>query len=207
MIFRPRLIHAIAQGKKTMTRRPLKSNDEVCRYRVGHDYAIQPGRGKPAVARITITDVRRERLGELTFNDARAEGFRTRAEFFEYWEQLYGRVDVDELVWVITFEVAENIRLLHKDSTRGYTANPEQAVEGEPEAVDAETMERYARQGHARWTEDHREEVERREARARAAKLQETQVRAAKRGVDVGAEVAMIDTALERMRRKVGQAA
>ena len=44
-------------------------------YRVGVDYAVQPGRGKPAVARIRITDIRREDVRTISAPDIRAEGF------------------------------------------------------------------------------------------------------------------------------------
>jgi hypothetical protein len=90
MIFKPNLIQAIQQGKKTMTRRPLKFGEKSCRYKPDHVYSIQPGRGRKAVCQITVTDVRAEPLGNLTLDDARREGFRTIAEFYEYWHRLYG---------------------------------------------------------------------------------------------------------------------
>src|SRR5690606_26680202 len=42
---------------------------------VGRTYAVQPGRGKPAVARIRITDIRQERLQDISWNDLEAEGY------------------------------------------------------------------------------------------------------------------------------------
>lgn len=88
MIFKPELVALVLKGKKTATRRIANGRD-ACRYRVGRDYAVQPGRGKPQVARITITDVERQALRQLTFDDAIAEGFRTRAEFARYWMRLH----------------------------------------------------------------------------------------------------------------------
>lgn len=38
------------------------------------EYAVQPGRGKPAVARIRITDIRREHLQDISNDDAYEEG-------------------------------------------------------------------------------------------------------------------------------------
>lgn len=43
-------------------------------YIIGHTYAVQPGRGKPAVARIRITEIRREKLMNISEDDAADEG-------------------------------------------------------------------------------------------------------------------------------------
>lgn len=84
MIFRPELVRLIRQGRKTQTRRPIRA-DEPCRYREGKDYAVQPGRGQSATCRIHVTSVRQERLGDIPFTDARAEGFPTTEDFKAYW--------------------------------------------------------------------------------------------------------------------------
>lgn len=86
MIFRPELARLIRQGKKTQTRR----RGETTTYAVGRIVPVQPGRGKRSTARILITAVEQQRLGDLTFEQARAEGFRTRDEFFAYWRGLHG---------------------------------------------------------------------------------------------------------------------
>lgn len=44
-------------------------------WQVYNTYAVQPGRGKPAVARIRITDIRCEDVREISDPDIRAEGF------------------------------------------------------------------------------------------------------------------------------------
>jgi uncharacterized protein YhfF len=91
MIFKPELARQVARGSKTQTRRRVKSNEGTCRYQIGRDYAVQPGRGQKQIARVTISAVRSEPLGEVTLEDARAEGFRTRADFADYWMALYDR--------------------------------------------------------------------------------------------------------------------
>jgi len=58
-------------------------------YRVGVDYAVQPGRGKPAVARIRITDIRREDVRDISFEDAKAEGFASATHFLLVWTQMH----------------------------------------------------------------------------------------------------------------------
>ena len=62
MIFKPELAEKVLAGEKTETRRVVKDGEVECRYVPGRDYAVQPGRGKRAIGRIYITDVRREKL-------------------------------------------------------------------------------------------------------------------------------------------------
>jgi len=90
MIFKPELVKKIQAGTKTMTRRPVRPGEKSCTYEEGHSYAVTPGRGKLAVLRITVTEVRREHVGQINLRDARKEGFRTTGEFFDYWHRLYG---------------------------------------------------------------------------------------------------------------------
>lgn len=109
MIFRLPLITKILTGEKTQTRRPVKDG-KPCRYLVGGDYAVQPGRGKRGVARIRVTAVRREQLRDLTAEDAVAEGFATPRDLYDYWTQLYGTHSVFDEVWVISFELVQETR-------------------------------------------------------------------------------------------------
>lgn len=140
MIFRPELCKKILAGTKTQTRRPIKA-DADCRYQPGKSYALQPGRAKQAIGRITIDAVRIERLGDLSIKDAKREGFITIADFFAYWHDLYGHVDRDQHVWVISFRLGDwtdTPRLLaarpgapHGD----YVSNPHLALQDEGEAI------------------------------------------------------------------------
>lgn len=125
MLFKSELIEKIKAGDKTQTRRPVKPGQEFVvdhrngdsivsgrpsnrtLYRVGQDYAVQPGRGKPQVARILITWIQRQRLGDISEDDARCEGFPGSAAFIDYWTKLYGVFDPDILVWVLCFELVE----------------------------------------------------------------------------------------------------
>ncbi|KKN69176.1 hypothetical protein LCGC14_0443520 [marine sediment metagenome] len=103
MIFRAPLLDLVLAGKKTQTRRIVHL--DPCRYLVGRDYAVQPGRGKKAVARIRVLAVRKEAVGAITAADARAEGFDTPQDFRDYWNELYGWYKAERLVWVIDFEL------------------------------------------------------------------------------------------------------
>lgn len=178
MIFRPELARKIIRGEKTMTRRPIKPGEKHCRYREGRDYAVQPGRGKAESCRILILTVEDQALGDLTYRDARAEGFKTRDEFQAYWAGLHGHYDPAMPVWAIRFRLhADQPRLLmpigagHHDpqanpgidmpADHGYTPDHNRSVRDEPEAVDERTQDRFAAQARERervsrsetWTE------------------------------------------------------
>ena len=154
MIFRPELAKQIRAGRKTQVRRVKTA--ATCRYVAGKSYAVQPGRGRESICRITVTDVRQEPLGAIGLRDARREGFVTTQDFFDHWEAQYGRVDRGVLVWVISFQLGDQTdapRLLaarpgapHGD----YVSEPHLAMAGEPEAVAEGELNRFATLGHAR---------------------------------------------------------
>lgn len=120
MLFKPEMIKAIVYGTKTQTRRPVRGghlyisrddngvviNKSVYRhvlnetndvidtrlmYRTGRTYAIQPGRGKPQVARLKLLNISREKVDEISLIDAKEEGFQSIDEFFSIWQFLYGK--------------------------------------------------------------------------------------------------------------------
>lgn len=157
MIFQPELVKQILAGRKTMTRRPVKDGETSCRYRPGRVYAVQQGRGKAATTRITILgEPRQERLGDISLDDARREGFRTREEFREYWAGLYGSHDPERLVWVLSFAKGDCTDRPHLLAARpggpegDYTSIPARAVRGEGEAVERRLLEREAQKSRER---------------------------------------------------------
>jgi len=77
-------IRQIIAGTKTQTRRPSG------RYQVGRTYAVQPGRGKPAIpeGRILITGKRLEDR-RISREDAKVEGGYTPDEFETLYESMY----------------------------------------------------------------------------------------------------------------------
>jgi uncharacterized protein YqfB (UPF0267 family) len=119
MIFKPELVELIKQGKKTMTRRPVKPGEKECRYKPNHAYALQPGRGKRGDEKITIVAVRQQRLDDISEKDAKREGFANKQAFVRYWIGLYGHYDPDQLVWVISFVLGN-----HADVDRYLAASP-----------------------------------------------------------------------------------
>jgi hypothetical protein len=127
MQFTKDLVEAILAGRKTHTRRPAKGGEALvmsssfCVYKdyfsdtarlkweVGRTYAVQPGRGKRAVARFLLKNLRQEVVSHITEEDAIAEGFDNREEFFAKWRELYDGTEFDlkhnPNVWVLEFEV------------------------------------------------------------------------------------------------------
>jgi len=87
MIFaKPGHIQKIIEGSKTQTRRASKN------YKVGHSYAIHPGRCKPSISdgRILITNCRVEHRGQvISVEDALAEGGYTPEEYEQLYEEMY----------------------------------------------------------------------------------------------------------------------
>lgn len=142
MIFTPDHIEDILAGRKTMTRRVCKQFESLrfdpnpvwnaavrgcgrVKWEVGKTYAVQPGRGKPAVTRIRITAIRQERLQDISPDDVWLEGVRCDIDHgpfdiglnvWEYdletyrriWDSINTRPGTlwadNPLVWVLTFE-------------------------------------------------------------------------------------------------------
>lgn len=142
----------------------LARGDELTpeqRMRVGERMPVNPLSGKrrkrPAkptvqVAHITLTEIRLQRLGNIEFKDARAEGFQTTDEFKIAWAsrgrraatpildetalELFDTKHADTLVWALSFDVVESRRLLRASASfDDYTDTPSRAARTEPEAI------------------------------------------------------------------------
>lgn len=124
MIFVYTLQNVLA-GKKTQTRRLAREGERLVvkptpegdvtvietaakrvMYQTGRTYAVQPGRGKKAVARMRITDLKCECVEDVTLQGARAEGYPSRQAFLDVWHDIYGKeADLSVKVWVISFKM------------------------------------------------------------------------------------------------------
>lgn len=107
----------VLSGQKRQTRRWVKpaevfdsqagkvhTNRTV--YQIGKSYAVQPNRGKPSVARILLTGLRKEPVSSISEADAIAEGFASCDEFIATWKTIYGQnTDLSREVWVLEFEL------------------------------------------------------------------------------------------------------
>lgn len=114
-------IDLVLSGRKTRTSRLVKPGDAAVpgadgsieavtlngrdKYRVGKTYAVQPGRGKPAVARIRLLSIERKVVAKATNEDAKAEGYDSREAFFETWRSIHGADKLSADVWMLTFEL------------------------------------------------------------------------------------------------------
>jgi hypothetical protein len=122
MIFQ-HMLDKVLGGTKRQTRRLVKEG-ETChyvgghinkvltaqgriKYQVGRTYAVQPGRCKPAVTRIKILKIRRERASAITWPDANEEGCHHPVDFLGLWERIHGHEKLNWLVWVYDFELVK----------------------------------------------------------------------------------------------------
>ena len=101
MLFREKHIKKILRGEKTMTRRIHKRP-----YRVGLKYRIQRSWYDWTDIQILITRRFRQRLGDISPEDIRKEGYQTLEEFREAWIEINGEWDPDLMVWAYEFEKA-----------------------------------------------------------------------------------------------------
>jgi len=60
-------------------------------WRLYSTYAVQPGRGKTAIARIQITNIRCEDVRHISRENAKAEGFKNRLEFLGTWVSMHDK--------------------------------------------------------------------------------------------------------------------
>lgn len=132
ILFSAKMVQAILSGKKTQTRRLMRS--EKARYAQGDLLYVRenwaeneagnviyqadqnrPINWKPSIhmpkayARIflRVTGVRSEKLHDMSQEDALAEGLHSKEAYFDFWQEQHGLKALQEnpSVWVIDFEV------------------------------------------------------------------------------------------------------
>lgn len=215
MIFKPELAKKVRMGAKTMTRRPIKDTDwdntlsrYTCRYKPGRAYAIQPGRGKPSIGRLTVLEVHRETVGQITFKDAKREGFATTDEFKEYWAAMYGGTfNPDTEVWVISFrlgdwtEKSQHRLLAATPSAPGgdYTTEPGLALKGEPEAVTETEQAQITELGTLQWHQNRALRLAALEQQDLRSRLQQLEAAQWAGVVDVSSQLRVIRTRLRKL--------
>jgi hypothetical protein len=113
MNFLPHLAQLVMAGKKTVTRRIASSNPRSvwstagCKLRVGRDYAVCPGRGKPAIGRARVLDLALMPLGRLSPGEARREGFDSVTAFETAFTRIHGCYNPQTLVWRVQLQPAD----------------------------------------------------------------------------------------------------
>jgi hypothetical protein len=218
VILQPRAIAELQSGRtarRTFPRREGRGEP----LRVGFSYAVHVRTDGPEVCRVRVLTAEPGMLHEVTDDEARAEGFRSSFHLFDAWWERYREGPghrneghwpeqfVEVPVWVITLGLhrEHTPRLLHRDSSRGYTRNPHLAMTDEPEAVGQEWLEGFAldanggesarRRRQARAEEAERRSIEQRLARATAeARL---------RGVDVSKDLRVIQMRVQAIETRL----
>jgi len=141
MLFTQTNAERVMQGRKTQTRRERKTGDfpstrardgqivavernKRLLWEVGHSYAVQPGRSKPSIGRIWLTEIRCESLQDISAEDICAElgcpqkwtgqepelykrAFRT--ALATLWDSINSkghRWNDNPMVWALTFRLA-----------------------------------------------------------------------------------------------------
>jgi hypothetical protein len=147
--------------------------------------------GSEAVV-VTVTAVRRERLGDISTADLRREGFKSLLVFKAVWMKLHRCWNPDLEVWVIQFHLgppADQLRLLPsvvdapsvgEPENGNYTASFFRAMTGSMDPGEALRDEEYIGLG-VEAEERHRlvntAELQRRDARSLAIRLKDAQKR------------------------------
>ncbi|MDH5450216.1 MAG: hypothetical protein OEX77_04835 [Candidatus Bathyarchaeota archaeon] len=103
MLFREKHIKKIMRAEKTMTRRTHKRT-----FKVGGVYGIRSWYLERPKHYVKITSRFRQRLGDMTFEDVRKEGYETFEDFKRAWIEINGEWGPDQLVWVYEFEVTDS---------------------------------------------------------------------------------------------------
>ena len=100
-LFKRRLIHKIRTGEKTQTRRTHKRT-----WKPGKTYTIRASYfGKP-LGHIKIIKKFKQKLGEISPEDVKKEGFNSLEEFRKAWEEINGEGswDPEQIVTVYEFK-------------------------------------------------------------------------------------------------------
>ena len=102
MIFKKEHIEQIRNGIKTQTRRLFAGV-----YKVGHNYSIQPGRGKKGIGmRFVIDKIHLEKC-MISKEDAQAEGGYTPEEYEREFKKIYPYWD-GAFRWAFKFHIKED---------------------------------------------------------------------------------------------------
>lgn len=192
----------------------------ACPHRKGRDYALQRGRGLKAVKglRVLVTDTPRiERLGDITLPDAIAEGHKTRQEFFEYWTEMHGELDMDLEVWVLAITpVVEERHMAARiaegeliGDVRDYVHTPSEAAKirkkgppegGVPPIEWQEQRSKEGRESFATFRAEQLRELDALPLDARVAAL----LKMEEKGANVSRELRAVEKSVKAAERKAG---
>lgn len=236
MIFTRSRARAILRGAKTEIRLKRQPDQERPYFKVGGSYVIQfeidrydEHAGEVRTQRETlghflVSEIREQNLQDVTDADARAEGYDSAEDFFTMWRQKYGEgpLYMDPIpMWVLTVSAdpEEKALFLAKGSTSNYTQDPRQALgaksgkggvelrDVEPQVLDPVTLAEYAEKGRQRFNDTHKQEVTRRKHQSVVQRLRAATIAAERKGIDAGPEIESLEKQLDKLERKLGEAA
>ena len=98
ILFKRSYIPRILDGSKTATRRLSRPM-----VRRGGSYHIRTSFFDYLPEKIEVLELRTQRLGSMTEEDAEKEGFTNLEEFRGEWKAMYGAFDEEAEVWVVEF--------------------------------------------------------------------------------------------------------
>lgn len=143
----PRLAKRIHAGKRAELRLPVDREP----LSTGHAYSLSRGE------RFLVLGSSEQMLHEITDDEAVRSGHANAEEFWDWWLETFkqgwghrthtsDKPAVVHTIQVYTVELdrSHRIRLLHKDSSHGYTENPYMAAVDEPEAVESRYLAKFA---------------------------------------------------------------
>jgi len=98
-IFKRRHLRKVLSGDKTQTRRSHKYT-----WTIGKTYCIRDRWFSKPQGHITVTRKFRQRLGNISSEDVRKEGYSSLEEFKQAWEETYGPESWNPDLVVIVYE-------------------------------------------------------------------------------------------------------
>lgn len=199
-------IHLVVRGQRTALLVPRRGErGDRPPHRAGSAIALQVGVTRPARARVLVSRITDIALGELDDDQARQLGHRDLDELMAAWVDEHGQWNENARAWLlrVALDRSAQRRLLHRDSTHGYTDDPRLALPEEPEAVGEHDLERASIS--AAHTEQTRFEalLADRERRPEPERLQRAIDDARARGIDIDHALWLLRKRLTALERQV----
>jgi hypothetical protein len=103
VLFKSKAVEKILKGEKTQTRRVHKNLLKVGKVYAVRTHWLMPKNEAPC--KILITRRFRQKLGEISPEDVKKEGYSSLEEFRREWEKIHGKWDPNQIVWVYEFKL------------------------------------------------------------------------------------------------------
>lgn len=103
MMFDKLCLNLILYKNKTETRRKYKENQRPAI--PGNIHKLKIDRSPKTYGYIKIDEVTTQKFGEITFQDAINEGFNSVKEYKQYFQEVNGKHNDNDLIYVIKFHL------------------------------------------------------------------------------------------------------